>query len=70
MRKVHFSLIAVVLLVSLLLGAVVQAQDSVTLTVLIHQNPPMVDFINQFNSDFRIRTPTSRLICRSSTPTT
>ncbi len=53
MRKVHFSLIAVVLLVSLLLGAVVQAQDSVTLTVLIHQNPPMVDFMNEFNTQFQ-----------------
>jgi raffinose/stachyose/melibiose transport system substrate-binding protein len=57
MRKYHFSLIAAFTAMSLLLSVVVHAQDAVTLTVLIHQNPPMVDFMNDFNAKFQEANP-------------
>ena len=57
MRKIHLSAMALFLAASLLLGATVQAQDAVTLTVLIHQNPPLVDFMNTFNTTFQAAHP-------------
>ncbi len=57
MRKVHITLTLAVLAVSLLLSVVVHAQDAITLTVLIHQNPPLVDFMNDFNSKFQDANP-------------
>ena len=57
MRKIYLSFVGVFMAVSLLFGAVVQAQDAVTLTVLIHQNPPMVEFMNDFNTKFQEQNP-------------
>ena len=53
MRKFHLPVILVFLAMSLLLSLTVQAQDAVTLTVIIHQNPPLVDFMNAFNEKFQ-----------------
>ena len=53
MRKIHLPIIVVLAALGLLLGASVHAQDAVTLTVLIHQNPPLVDFMNEFNAKFQ-----------------
>src|SRR5262249_42629712 len=50
-------IIVVLAALSLLLGASVRAQDAVTLTVLIHQNPPLVDFMNDFNTKFQEKNP-------------
>jgi raffinose/stachyose/melibiose transport system substrate-binding protein len=33
------------------------AAEKVTLTVLVHQNPPMVEFMNAFNEDFQAKYP-------------
>lgn len=33
------------------------AQEEVTLRVLVHQNPPMVEFMNQFNDEFTSKHP-------------
>lgn len=57
MRKIHLSAMMVLVAMCLLLGATVHAQDPVTLTVLIHQNPPMVDFMNEFNAKFQEKYP-------------
>jgi len=57
MRKVHLPITVVLVALSLLLGASVRAQDAVTLTVLIHQNPPLVDFMNDFNTKFQAKYP-------------
>jgi raffinose/stachyose/melibiose transport system substrate-binding protein len=57
MRKIHLPIIVVLAALSLLLGASVHAQDAVTLTVLIHQNPPLVDFMNDFNTKFQEKNP-------------
>lgn len=38
-------------------GAAATAQDDVTLRVLIHQNPPFVDFMNTFNEEFMAANP-------------
>lgn len=57
MRKIHLSVMVVIVAMCLLLGATVRAQDAVTLTVLIHQNPPMVDFITAFNTKFQEKNP-------------
>ncbi len=53
MRKIHLPIVVVLVALSLLLGASVRAQDAVTLTVLIHQNPPLVDFMTEFNTKFQ-----------------
>jgi raffinose/stachyose/melibiose transport system substrate-binding protein len=57
MRKIRFSILIVLSLTMLLLSVAVQAQDAVTLRVLIHQNPPMVDFMNTFNDTFQQNHP-------------
>jgi raffinose/stachyose/melibiose transport system substrate-binding protein len=57
MRKIHAHLIMIVLLLSLIFGIQAQAQDDVTLRVLIHQNPPMVEFVENFNDAFTEKYP-------------
>ena len=57
MRKIRFSILIVLSITMLLLSVAVQAQDAVTLRVLIHQNPPMVDFMNTFNTAFMEKNP-------------
>ncbi|MBA3871122.1 MAG: extracellular solute-binding protein [Anaerolineae bacterium] len=57
MRKIHLPIAVVLVALSLLLGASVRAQDAITLTVLIHQNPPLVDFMNDFNTKFQEKNP-------------
>lgn len=54
-----FRLIALTLVLALILPlGVVSAQDGpVTLRVLIHQNPPMVEFIEEFNARFTEANP-------------
>ncbi len=44
-------------LFALLLGAFSTVHAQTTLRVLIHQNPPMVEFMNQFNADFMAEYP-------------
>jgi raffinose/stachyose/melibiose transport system substrate-binding protein len=39
------------------IGGPAVAQDPVTLRVLIHQNPPFVDFMNAFNEQFQAANP-------------
>ena len=34
-----------------IVGGATSAQDNVTLRVLIHQNPPFVDYMNAFNEE-------------------
>ena len=57
MFKKSLSKIAALAMSGLLLVVGAQAQDPLTLTVLIHQNPPMVDFMTQFNADFMAANP-------------
>jgi len=59
MRKSYLSLTVLLTIVSLLLSgsARTQAADKVTLRVLIHQNPPMVDFMTKFNDKFQAKYP-------------
>ncbi|MBX3080918.1 MAG: extracellular solute-binding protein [Anaerolineae bacterium] len=57
MRKIFFSVLVVLLAVSLFSGVSTQAQNAVTLRVLVHQNPPMVDFMNTFNAKFMEKHP-------------
>ena len=38
-------------------GGAAAAQDPVTLRVLVHQNPPFVDFMNTFNESFQAKYP-------------
>src|SRR5690349_6546932 len=61
MRKSSFSTFVLLAVLSLLLtvsGSLVLAQDApVTLRVLIHQNPSMVDFMNEFNATFTAAHP-------------
>jgi raffinose/stachyose/melibiose transport system substrate-binding protein len=57
MRKIHLPIVVVLVTLGLLLGASVRAQEPVTLTVLIHQNPPLVDFMNEFNTKFQEKYP-------------
>lgn len=53
MRKSRLLTSMLLVVFALLLSiSAVQAQDAVTLRVLIHQNPPMVEFMNQFNAQF------------------
>lgn len=51
--------VTIMLVVAMLLMASLQvsAQDNVTLRVLIHQNPPMVEFIEAFNARFTEANP-------------
>src|SRR4051812_34917538 len=57
MRKIHLPIVVVLVTLAFLLGASVRAQDAFTLTVLIHQNPPLVDFMNDFNTKFQEKYP-------------
>ncbi len=63
MKKRYASTIIILTILSMLLTVggsfAVLAQDDapVTLRVLIHQNPPMVDYMNQFNATFMAAHP-------------
>jgi raffinose/stachyose/melibiose transport system substrate-binding protein len=67
MPKKSMVLIAILLIASVILSACGGAEvaetpegaeaEPVTLRVLVHQNPPMVDFMNQFNEEFMARHP-------------
>jgi raffinose/stachyose/melibiose transport system substrate-binding protein len=61
MRKTYLSTLVIVfcLLLSTLGGVTQRAQaaDPVTLKVLVHQNPPMVDFMTEFNTKFEAAHP-------------
>lgn len=52
MRKSTLFTTLIVLAMSLILSLQVLAQDNVTLRVLVHQNPSMVEFMEEFNADF------------------
>ena len=43
--------------------------EDVTLRVLVHQNPPIIAFMETFNEQFEEPIPTSPWTWRSSTPT-
>lgn len=58
LRPVTIMLIVAMLLMA---GLQVSAQDNVTLRVLIHQNPPMVEFIEAFNARFTEANPNIRI---------
>jgi raffinose/stachyose/melibiose transport system substrate-binding protein len=57
MRKSTIFTIFIVTVFSLVLSVQVLAQDAVTLRVLVHQNPPMIEFMDQFNADFEAANP-------------
>ncbi|HEX2621646.1 MAG TPA: extracellular solute-binding protein [Phototrophicaceae bacterium] len=63
MQKSYFSRVAILIIVSVLLSIggsfTVLAQDDapVTLRVIIHQNPSMVDYMNEFNATFMAAHP-------------
>jgi raffinose/stachyose/melibiose transport system substrate-binding protein len=61
MNKLRPITLILVLALALMLGTQAIAQDSVTLRVLIHQNPPMVEFIEQFNARFTEANPNIRI---------
>lgn len=48
-----FAMLAVVMVTSIQ----VLAQDNVTLRILVHQNPPMVEFVEEFNAAFEEANP-------------
>jgi raffinose/stachyose/melibiose transport system substrate-binding protein len=57
-------LIVLMALISTALGAfggAAAAQDPVTLRVLVHQNPPFVDFMNTFNESFQAKYPNVKI---------
>ncbi len=49
--------IFLVIIIFLVTSISVTAQDDVTLRVLVHQNPPMVEFMEQFNAEFEEANP-------------
>src|SRR5579859_5591519 len=59
MRKPYLPAMIALAVLSLALGGFgsARAQNAVTLRVLIHQNPPMVDFMNDFNAKFQTAHP-------------
>jgi len=59
MRKNLIFVVVVLLIAGTVLSACAKTEDTgpVTLSVLIHQNPSMVDFVTQFNTDFMARHP-------------
>ena len=57
MRKIYLSALVALLAVSLAAGFSTPARAQTTLRVLIHQNPPMVDFMNTFNTKFMEKHP-------------
>jgi len=59
MRKSFLSTLIAFAALSLALSGIGQAKAraAVTLRVLIHQNPPMVDFLNDFNTKFQAAHP-------------
>ena len=56
MRRLIVLTAAMALAVTAFAGSAA-AQDPVTLRVLVHQNPPFVDFMNQFNEQFQADHP-------------
>lgn len=57
MRKIHGFTLVLVLILSLIMGIQVQAQDNVTLRVLIHQHPPLVEYMEDFSDAFTEQYP-------------
>jgi raffinose/stachyose/melibiose transport system substrate-binding protein len=58
MRKIQAYTIVMVMILSLIMGIQVQAQDGdVTLRLLVHQHPPMVEYMEQFNDAFTEKYP-------------
>lgn len=58
MNKSRLISLTLVLAMVLMLGLTVTAQDEeVTLRVLVHQNPPMVEFMEEFNAQFEEEYP-------------
>lgn len=57
MRKSTLFTMFMLLTLCLLISVQVMGQDNVTLRVLVHQNPPMVEFMEQFNDDFEAAHP-------------
>lgn len=57
MQKSTLFTTVTVLVLSLIISVQVLAQDNVTLRVLVHQNPSMVEFMEQFNADFEAANP-------------
>ncbi|MHB8627563.1 MAG: ABC transporter substrate-binding protein [Aggregatilineales bacterium] len=59
MRKSYLPAMVAIAVLSLALSGFgsARAQSAVTLRVLIHQNPPMVDFMNTFNTKFQAAHP-------------
>jgi raffinose/stachyose/melibiose transport system substrate-binding protein len=58
MNKLRLITMTLVLGMIMTVGIRVAAQDDVTLRVLIHQNPPMVEFMEAFNAAFEEANPT------------
>jgi raffinose/stachyose/melibiose transport system substrate-binding protein len=56
MQRSKLFTLLLTLAVSLVLSVQVFAQD-VTLRVLVHQNPPMIEFMEQFNAEFEAANP-------------
>ena len=57
MNKFRVMTLALVIVMISMIGIQVSAQDDVTLRVLIHQNPPMVEFVESFNAAFEEANP-------------
>lgn len=57
MRKIYALTLVIVMVLSLLVSVQVQAQDDVTLRVLIHQHPPLVEYMEDFSDAFTEKYP-------------
>jgi raffinose/stachyose/melibiose transport system substrate-binding protein len=57
MSRKALNLVGILVLLASLLTACGGASQKVTLRVLVHQNPPMVEFMNTFNEQFQAKYP-------------
>jgi raffinose/stachyose/melibiose transport system substrate-binding protein len=57
MSKKALNLVGMLVVLATLLTACGGASKQVTLRVLVHQNPPMVEFMNTFNEQFQANNP-------------
>lgn len=58
MKKLRFALLMLIAVMVMTVGMQVTAQDEeVTLRVIVHQNPPMVEFMEEFNAQFEEEYP-------------
>jgi raffinose/stachyose/melibiose transport system substrate-binding protein len=57
MSKKALNLVGMLIVLATLLTACSGASKQVTLRVLVHQNPPMVEFMNTFNEQFQANNP-------------